>query len=68
MTQYTYMESPVGRLLLEGDEEGLRRVAFAKDEGKAPQEINVPTPLQNAVNQLNKGRKQGVYVNLGGRP
>jgi methylated-DNA-[protein]-cysteine S-methyltransferase len=53
MTYSTYMESPVGRLLLEGDEEGLRRVAFAKDEGKVTQEISLPAPLQNAVNQLN---------------
>ena len=30
MTHYTYMESPVGRLLLEGDEDGIRRVAFTE--------------------------------------
>ena len=53
MTYSTYMQSPVGRLLLEGDEEGLRRVAFAGDEGKAPRDTSVPGPLQNAVNQLN---------------
>jgi len=53
MTYSTYMESPVGRLLLEGDEEGLRGVAFAKDEGKIEQAMRLPAPLQNAVNQLN---------------
>ena len=53
MTYSTYMESPVGRLLLEGDEEGLRRVAFARDEGKVTQDSSVPGPLQKAVNQLN---------------
>ena len=52
MTYSTYMESPVGRLLLEGDEEGLRRVGFAKGEGKVTQDTGVPGPLQNAVNQL----------------
>jgi methylated-DNA-[protein]-cysteine S-methyltransferase len=50
MTYSTYMESPVGRLLLEGDEEGLQRVAFSK----VGQAIRLPTPepLQNAVSQL----------------
>jgi methylated-DNA-[protein]-cysteine S-methyltransferase len=60
MTYHTYMESPVGRLLLEGDDKGLQRVAFTK--GKAGQAIPLPDshpdplrrpgPLQDAVNQL----------------
>jgi methylated-DNA-[protein]-cysteine S-methyltransferase len=55
MINYTYMESPVGWLLLAGDEEGLRLIGFA--EGKNP-----PKPesdwryhtelLQRAVGQL----------------
>jgi len=39
-------------LLLEGDEEGLRRVAFAKGDDKVGPAMRVPGPLQNAVNQL----------------
>ena len=53
MIYSTYMESPVGQLLLEGDEEGLRRVAFAKGERNVGQSTGLPAPLQNAVNQLN---------------
>jgi len=53
MTYSTYMESPVGRLLLEGNEEGLQRVAFAKGEETVEQAMRLPAPLQNAVNQLN---------------
>src|SRR5258708_39538896 len=49
------MESPVGRLLLAGDEEGLLRVAFA-DGGKASQPEpgwnQNARPLQQAVDQL----------------
>lgn len=53
MTYSTYMESPVGRLLLEGDDEGLRRVAFAGGEGNVRQAVRPPALLLNAVNQLN---------------
>jgi len=53
MTYSTYMESPVGQLLLEGDEEGLRSVAFAKGERRVGQATGLSAPLQNAVNQLN---------------
>src|SRR4029077_4530430 len=41
MKYSTYMESPVGQLLLEGDEEGLQRVAFVRD--------NLPTAMRSAV-------------------
>src|SRR6476646_10294884 len=58
MTHYTYMESPVGRLLLEGDEAGIRRVAFT-EAGKGVRVPHPPAerlgssaPLQDAVNQL----------------
>ena len=34
MTYYTYMESPIGPLLLAGDDSGLRRIGFP--EGKNP--------------------------------
>ena len=55
MTYYTYMESPVGRLLLAGDETGLQRVAFAEG-GKAlepePDWHEDDRPLQQAVEQL----------------
>ena len=55
MINYTYMESPVGRLLLAGDEEGLRLIGFA--EGKNPpkpeSEWRYHTePLQRVVGQL----------------
>jgi len=56
MTYYTYMESPVGRLLLAGDETGLHRVAFAEG-GKAlqpePDWRKDARPLRQAVEQLN---------------
>ena len=55
MINYTYMESPVGRLLLAGDEEGLRLIGFA--EGKNPPKPESDwryhtEPLQRAVGQL----------------
>jgi methylated-DNA-[protein]-cysteine S-methyltransferase len=55
MINYTYMESLVGRLLLAGDEDGLRLVAFAEGKnGPAPEsDWRYHTePLQNAVGQL----------------
>ena len=55
MTHYTYMESPVGRLLLAGDEEGLRLVSFAevKDAPRPKSDWRYHTePLQRAVGQL----------------
>src|SRR5947209_6171045 len=55
MTNYTYMESPVGRLLLAGDEAGLQLVAFT--EGKRairpePDWRDDAEPLRRAVEQL----------------
>src|SRR5438874_1592570 len=55
MTNYTYMESPVGRLLLAADEEGLLRVAFAegpKAMQPEPGWNHSARPLQPAVDQL----------------
>jgi methylated-DNA-[protein]-cysteine S-methyltransferase len=55
MINYTYMESPVGRLLLAGDEEGIRLISFL--EGKRPTKPQPgwryhTEPLQRAVGQL----------------
>jgi methylated-DNA-[protein]-cysteine S-methyltransferase len=55
MIYYTYMESPVGQLLLTGDETELTMIAFA--EGKnAPEPKpgwrNDAGPLRNAADQL----------------
>ena len=47
--EQTYMESPVGRLLLEGDDEGLCRVGF---DGQSEPGHSVPRPLREAVRQL----------------
>jgi len=55
MMNYTYMESPVGRLLLAGDEQGLLRVAFAEGKKASQPEpgwTHRPEPLQPAVDQL----------------
>ncbi len=56
MTNYTYMESPVGRLLLAADEEGLLRVAFAdgrKGSEPEPGWNHGARALQPLVDQLN---------------
>jgi methylated-DNA-[protein]-cysteine S-methyltransferase len=73
---YTYMESPVGRLLLAGDDDGLRLIGFA--EGKdAPQPKSDwryhTEPLQKAVGQLEayfSGRLQDfdLRLNMQGTP
>jgi methylated-DNA-[protein]-cysteine S-methyltransferase len=47
--EQTYMESPVGRLLLEGDDNGLCRVGF---DGLGEPTHSVPPPLREAVRQL----------------
>ena len=44
MMRYTYMESPVGRLLLAGDEAGLHRIGF-------PQGKNTPEPKPDWRNE-----------------
>src|SRR5262249_62345207 len=50
MTMETYMESPVGRLLLAGDEAGLTRIEFVKGE-KNGNAAELPH-LRGAVRQL----------------
>jgi len=55
MMYYQYMESPVGTLLVAGDEKGLRLISFPKN-GKPdlpePHWVHNPEPLQGALNQL----------------
>jgi methylated-DNA-[protein]-cysteine S-methyltransferase len=48
--EQTYLESPVGRLLLEGDDDGLCRVGF---DGRGERAHSIPRPLREAVRQLN---------------
>jgi methylated-DNA-[protein]-cysteine S-methyltransferase len=55
MVCYTWMESPVGRLLLSADDEGLRHLLFA--EGPKPVAPDAgwredPAPLREAIRQL----------------
>ena len=51
MTHYTYMESPVGQLLLAGDDDGLQRVGFVKQAETLP-DAQPGSLLRNAVEQL----------------
>lgn len=55
MIYYQYMESPVGTLLVAGEEKGLRFINFSKN-GKPdlpePHWVQKPEPLQDALNQL----------------
>ena len=55
MINYTYMESPVGRLLLAGDEEGLQLIGFAEGKNQPQPESGWryhTEPLRGAVGQL----------------
>jgi methylated-DNA-[protein]-cysteine S-methyltransferase len=55
MINYTYMESPVGRLLLAGDEEGLQLIGFAEGKNQPQPEPDWryhTEPLRSAVGQL----------------
>ena len=55
MIDYTYMESPGGRLLLAGDDDGLRLVSFAEGKGAREPESDWryhTEPLQKVVGQL----------------
>lgn len=55
MINYTYMESPVGRLLLAGDEEGLQLIGFAEGNNQPQPEPDWryhTEPLRGAVGQL----------------
>ena len=45
-----YLTSPLGTVLLEGDEEGLQRVAFLDE--KIPQSENIPEALHDVALQL----------------
>jgi methylated-DNA-[protein]-cysteine S-methyltransferase len=45
-----YMESPVGALLLEGDEQGISGILFRKEGMGGPD--SAPKPLREAVRQL----------------
>jgi methylated-DNA-[protein]-cysteine S-methyltransferase len=51
MMHYTYMESPVGQLLLAGDDDGLQCVAFVKQAETLPH-AQPGSLLRNAVEQL----------------
>jgi methylated-DNA-[protein]-cysteine S-methyltransferase len=53
-TSYTYMESPVGRLLLAGHDTGLSRVDFSERGGRAPRHGWHPAeaPFREAIRQL----------------
>jgi methylated-DNA-[protein]-cysteine S-methyltransferase len=53
-TSYTYMESPVGRLLLAGHDTGLSRVDFSERGGRAPRDGWHPAeaPFREAIRQL----------------
>jgi methylated-DNA-[protein]-cysteine S-methyltransferase len=55
MTYQTYMDSPVGRLLLEGGHDHLRRVAFVKENpaGSVKTGGSGSPTLRRAVEQLN---------------
>ena len=45
-----YLTSPLGSIQIEGDEEGLQRVAFLDE--KIPQSENIPEALTDAARQL----------------
>ncbi|MFD2825167.1 methylated-DNA--[protein]-cysteine S-methyltransferase [Leeuwenhoekiella polynyae] len=45
-----FVDSPLGTLLIQGDESGLQRVEFIDE--KIPQSENIPVALQQAVFQL----------------
>lgn len=55
MIYYQYMESPVGKLLVAGDEKGLRFINFPKNGKPSLPEsdwVQNPEPLQEALHQL----------------
>src|SRR5262249_34677000 len=51
MTHYTHMESPVGQLLLAGDDEVLQRIAFVKQADSLP-DAQPNRLLREATQQL----------------
>ena len=52
MMYYTYMESPVGPLLLAGDEAALRRIEFPNRQEPKPEWRDDPEPFRGAIRQL----------------
>jgi len=55
MTSYTYMDSPVGRLLIAGQADGLRVISFpkgSKARDPQPEWIDDPRPFKEVVRQL----------------
>jgi methylated-DNA-[protein]-cysteine S-methyltransferase len=55
MICYQYMDSPVGRLLVAGDDEGLRMIRFPKENHPCGPEfgwIEHPDPLKEILSQL----------------
>lgn len=57
MVSYTYHESPVGPLLVAGDETGLKVIAFPKGSRKRspePEWTEDPAPLAEALRQLDE--------------
>lgn len=54
-TYYTYMDSPVGRLLIAGHSDGLRRISFTRGKGAVKPGsswILAQEPLREAAHQL----------------
>src|SRR5262249_4218 len=49
---YTHMESPVGPLLLAGDEQGLRRIGFPNRRESTEGWREDPTPFAETIRQL----------------
>ena len=52
MMNYTYMESPIGPLLLAGDEAGLRRIGFPNKQESTGGWREDPSQFGDAVRQL----------------
>jgi len=55
MTYYTYMQTPIGRLLLAGDDAGLRRISFPEGKGAVepePEWRRDDKPLRDVARQL----------------
>lgn len=46
--RYTFMDSPVGRVLVSGDEDGIRTL-FMAPQGVAPRRIADPAPLEGWI-------------------
>ena len=60
-----FVDSPLGTLLIHGDESGLQRVEFR--DGKITQSENIPVALEQAVFQLNayfEGKRKSFDLKL----